>query len=243
MAKRPVFISDNGQKDFVKTMDIEFEWFPGFSVKQKQRSIQSLHENLLEKHPSLKVLEVSSKADNELGISLSAFNLMIETRKGTSFSVETAFQASKVFEFGGPFMDLYEKTSKEAKKDLRLKNSGNLLRFQFFNKEFGLEPKTIFYDWLYINALSLNKELCDQVVKYNAFTDIEFNPQKSINCQARSVALYVSLYKLGLLNKALLSVEDYKEIVIGETVVENLEEREEKAHIEQLNIFDRIMEE
>ena len=30
---------------------------------------------------------------------------------------------------------------------------------------------------------------------YEAFTDIEFNPKKSFNCQAYSVALYKSLLK------------------------------------------------
>ena len=28
------------------------------------------------------------------------------------------------------------------------------------------------------------------ILGFNIFTDIEFNPQKSINCQARSCALY-----------------------------------------------------
>ncbi|MEK3937243.1 hypothetical protein MKY41_18205 [Sporosarcina sp. FSL W7-1349] len=242
MAQRPVFISNKDEKELVEAKNIEFEWFPGFSVKQKQRSIQSLHESILEEYPTLKVLEVSSKADNELGIALSAFNLMIETKKIKSFSVETAFQASKVFEFGGPFLDLYEKTSREAKKDPRIKNSGKLIRFQFFKREFDLEPKTFFYDWLYINALSLNKELSEQVVEYDAFTDIEFNPQKSINCQARSVALYVSLYRLGLLNKVLLSVEDYKEIVVGEVGLKNVEVGEKEEN-EQLNIFDKLIDE
>ena len=114
MAQRPVFISNKDKQELVEAKNIEFEWFPGFSVKQKQRSIQSLHESILEEYPTLKVLEVSSKADNELGIALSAFNLMIETKRNKSFSVETAFQASKVFEFGGPFVNTGLKFPKNA---------------------------------------------------------------------------------------------------------------------------------
>jgi hypothetical protein len=212
MAIRPVFITNVNENDPVKVENINFEWFPGFSVKQKQKSIQSLHEEFISKFPNHKVLEVSSKSENQLGVALSAFNLIIKTKKDREFSVETAFQASKVFEFGGPFLDLYTKTSKEAKKDQRLKDSGKLLYFQFFNRKWELEPKTLFYDWLYINALSLNPELSEQVTKYDAFTDIEFNPEKSINCQARSVALYVSLERLSLLDKALSSLDEYKEI-------------------------------
>lgn len=241
MAKRPVFISNESQKLFVKTKSIEFEWFPGFSVKQKQRSIRSLHKNILSEYPDLKVLEVSSKSDNKLGVSLSAFNLMIKTENNKVFSVETAFQASKVFENGGPFIDLYKKTSKEAKKDPRIKNSGKLLHFQFFKRKWELEPKTLFYDWLYINALALNEELAENIVNYDAFTDIEFNPLRSINCQAKAVALYVSLHKVGLLNEALESVDNYKRI-IADTVYRDSRNSKNmlKERSEQLSIFDEI---
>lgn len=215
MAKRPVFVAERYESSFVKEKEISFEWFPGFSVKQKQRSIDSLHENAKKQDITLKLLEISSKSTDELGVALSAFNLIIKAKNGKQFSVETAFQASKVFQNGGPFSDLYEKTSKEAKKDPRIKNSGELLYFQFFSRKWELEPKTLFYDWLYINALALNKDLADSVINYNAFTDIEFNPQRSINCQARSVALYVSLYNENLLDEALESVDKYKEIVIN----------------------------
>ena len=41
----------------------------------------------------------------------------------------------------------------------------------------------------------------EQLIQYEAFTDIEFNPQKSINCQAYSVAMFVALSKRNLLDK------------------------------------------
>ena len=37
----------------------------------------------------------------------------------------------------------------------------------------------MFYDWIYINALYKNKEIFNELIKYNAFTDIEFNPNKA----------------------------------------------------------------
>ncbi|QJC95217.1 hypothetical protein HC660_07200 [Bacillus mojavensis] len=240
MAERPVFISSVKEKGYVSTQEIEFEWFPGFSVKQKQKSIESFHKNFKERNPSSNVLEISSKSDKELGVALSAFNLMIKTKNNKEFSVETAFQASKVFEKGGPFLDLYSKTSKEAKKDPRIKNSGELLYFQYFGRKWELEPKTFFYDWLYTNALSHNKELSKEVVQYDAFTDIEFNPHKSINCQARSVALYVSLYKAGLLEVALSSVEKFKELAFGQQHNNKKDVKVDKETTEQLSIFDKM---
>lgn len=116
MATRPVFISVLSNPNYVDIDDIEFEWFPGFSVKQKQRSIASLHESFKHKYSSLNILEISSKSENELGVALSAFNLTIETKNNKSFSVETAFQSSKVFEHGGPYIDLFGRTSREAKR-------------------------------------------------------------------------------------------------------------------------------
>jgi len=241
MAKRPVFISKQSESNFVMEKDIVFEWYPGFAVTQKQKSIDSFHDNVKKYDETLNVLEVTSKSKDELGVALSAFNLIITAKNGKKFSVETAFQASKVFQNGGPYLDLYDKTSKKAKKDPRIKNSGDLLYFQFFSRKWELEPKTLFYDWLYINALALNKDLADKVIGYNAFTDIEFNPQKSINCQAKAVALYVSLSKANLLDYALDSVEKYKKIIMGTNNVEFGERKDivsEKT--EQLSIFDEI---
>ncbi len=65
----------------------------------------------------------------------------------------------------------------------------------------------------YINTLHLHEELTIPLMEYNAFTDIEFNPQKSINCQAEAAAVYVSLSKQGLLEEALKNKDSFMEIV------------------------------
>ncbi len=62
-----------------------------------------------------------------------------------------------------------------------------------------LMPRTIFYNWLYINALLENPQYTQELMQFNGFTDIEFNPEKSINCQAEAAALFVSSGRLGLL--------------------------------------------
>ncbi len=216
MAIRPVFVPKTENNIGVVEKQIEFKWFPGMAVVQKQKSIESLHEAAISSGVS-SLLEVSSKSKNELGVKLSAFNLDIVTKKNKKvFSVETAFQGSKVFERGGPYTDLLDGTSREAKKDIRLKESGNLVGFRFFGKDFALKPRTFFYDWLYINALNQDEYLREEILGYSGFTDIEFNPKKSINCQAYSVALYVSLEKSGLLKDALTTPEDFLEVVKGE---------------------------
>lgn len=213
MAMRPVYVPIKNGNLGVLEINVEFQWFPGMSKLQKQKSIASLHRAASERNVS-PILEISSKSEQDLGINLSAFNLLITTKKQKrTFSVESAFQSSKIFQRGGPYTDLLEKTSREAKKDMRLRESGNLLRFAFFNTEFSLQPRTLFYDWLYINALHQNEEIASQILKYSGFTDIEFNPNKSINCQAYSAALYVSLSSASLLNEALESPTVFEEIL------------------------------
>lgn len=202
MATRPIFIPEYDKNIFVNRANIDFQYYSGFALVQKQKSIASLHEAIHEKYGFNKILEVSSKSQDQLGIDLSAFNLMMVDKKSNKkFSVECAFQSSKVFEQGGPFIDLLNRTSREAKKDQRLRESGNLLKFVFYNREWNLLPRTAFYDWLYINALNANPQYHEELSQYEAFTDIEFNPEKSINCQANSIAMFLSLKQKGLLDK------------------------------------------
>ena len=200
MAQRPIYIPQFKKDLLVKTEMVEFTYHSGFAVVQKQKSIDELHNASQEKFGFGKVLEVSSKSKQDLGVALSAFNLMIiDKAKKETYSVECAFQSSKVFENGGPYTDLLHATSRQAKKDERLRNSGRLIGFEFFNTKWQLNPLTAFYDWLYVNTLNQNTQFHDELMQYQAFTDIEFNPKKSINCQAYSIAMFVALAKRDLL--------------------------------------------
>lgn len=215
MAVRPVFFA-TCTEGLVKEVKIDFKWYPGLSISQKQKSIDALHLAVEVKFHDRKLLEISSKSKSDLGVKLSAFNLCFTTIKHNKcYSVESAFQASKVFENGGPYIDLLDKSSRDAKKDLRIRNSGRLLKFKFCGQEWPLNPPSIFYDWLYINALNKNSDLARDIIHYDGFTDIEFNPEKSINCQARSAAIYTSLYKIGVLDAALKSKEEFIQIYLG----------------------------
>ena len=226
MAERPIFIPNKEGPALVRTRHVQFQWFPGMSVSQKQKSIDALHDSASKLLGISRILEVSSKSREELGVALSAFNLSFTTLKqNRTFSVECAFQGSKVFERGGPYIDIFGMTSREAKKDERLRSSGRLVSFRFFGTEWELEPRTAFYDWLYINALKKQPEITEKLLKYSAFTDIEFNPERSINCQAYSVALYVSLYERNLLEEATSSKEDFLRIVQSAPVSNAMEDQ------------------
>ena len=207
MAERPVFIPKLKNK-IIQEKTIEFKWNPGFSIKQKQRNISDLHTYGNEKGIN-PILEISTKSENTLGVKLSAFNLMMKLDDGSRVSVESAFQSSKVFQNGGPYTDLLKMTGKEIKKDERIKNSGKLIKFVFENSDWNLEPKSSFYDWLYLNALKQNKLIAKELVNFEGFTDIEFNPKKQINCQARSAALFVYLTSMELLDEIISNKKTY----------------------------------
>jgi len=226
MAERPIFIPTTEGSALVRTKHVDFQWFPGMAASQKQKSVDSLHAAASRLPGISKVLEVSSKSRDEIGVALSAFNLSFTTIKyKQTFCVECAYQSSKVFERGGPFTDILGMTSREAKKDERLRSSGRLTGFRFFGTDWGLEPQTAFYDWLYINALKKQHSMAEQILSYSAFTDIEFNPERSINCQAYSVALYVSLYKRHILDDATSSKEAFLHIV-GKAAISNARQDE-----------------
>ena len=214
MAIRPVYEVICHGDAFVKIHEVDFQWFSGFAIIQKQKSIESLHAAFKSLTGKNNVLEISSKSKNELGVLLSAFNLGMTTKTSKrKVSVESAFQGSKKFAHGGPYQDLYYESSKKDKKDSRLKDYEELVGFQFFGEDWPTEPKTLFYDWIYLNALYRNKDLNKKILEFSAFTDIEFNPVKSINCQAYSAALYVSLVKRGILEKTLQSRANYMELL------------------------------
>lgn len=192
MAKRPIFIPKSASFPFVEEVLIDFTWYAGYSIVQAQKSVLSLHNSAAQKGIS-PILEISSKSPDSLGVSLSAFNLILQVENSIQLSVECAFQGSKVFEKGGPFTDLYYKSSRDAKTDERIKNSGDVIGFNFMGVDFPTQPITAFYDWLYMMALLDNPDYAEALLSYKGFSDIAFNPEKSINCQARSAALFVAI--------------------------------------------------
>lgn len=209
MAVRPVFIPKNSAP-FYDTVNIEFKWNGGFAVSQKQKNIRAIHDGFRLIYPNANPLEISSKSLVETGVKLSAFNLMKYVPElDRSIPVENVYQAGKVFENGCQYTDLMLVSPKEAKRDERLKNSGRLIKFRFNGQDFSLVPESLFYDYIYLNAVLENKEIAQKITEYSGFTDIEFNPQRSISTQAKSTAVYVALSSLGLLEK----IKDYDSFV------------------------------
>lgn len=212
MAVRPVFSPTTSDPNLVAVHEVSFEWHPGLSLSQAQKSIDALHASARSRGIG-RILEISTKSRDALGRGLSALRLETRLPDGRLVAVESAFQGSKVFRDGGPFQDLYSSPGREAKTDARIRAAGPLTGFRLLNDQWPTEPKTVFFDWLYLKALEENERMAGALLDFEGFTDITFNPGRSLNCQARSAVLFVSLWRRGLFRDAMTSREKYLALV------------------------------
>ncbi len=218
MAKRNVFVAAKGSVGVIP-VSTEFKWHPGFALVQNRRCIASLHGAFLEKFPSDKILEISRKSPDELGVKLSAFNLKKYVPSiCRSLPVEVIYHAGKVYGEQGPYLDLYNAEPRDAKRDPRLLSSGKITGFWFDGKIYPATPTTAFYNFIYINALLENSALAEGLLEYDGFTDILFSPQKGRCCQAEAAALYVSLARHGLLSHC-RNFDDFLRVTEGKTAL------------------------
>jgi len=181
MATRMVWSIKDGKviADF-----FEFEWNGGFAISQKLKNVKELHDVIHKKTGEL-TLEVSTKSSEKIGVNLSAFNLKVDDTY-----LENVFQSSKKYLSGGPFLDLLDVSPHEAKTDIRHQTSGMFIGFEYKGEDWPTYPCSVFYDFIYLNAMVKTFGTDLDLSKYSWFSDIEFNYERSYNCQARSVTIY-----------------------------------------------------
>ncbi len=199
MAERPVFLPPEKAPWRIREVAVTFDWHPGLSRSQKQKSIEALHAAARRDLGVQRPLEISSASPLKLGREMSAFILEVDGPDRLPSTVESVFQGSKVFGEGeGPFTDLYGRPGREARSDPRLLDPKTGERkkpvaFRYGAEDWPVESQTAFYDWLYVRALLRRPDLADQLAGHDAFTDIAFNPARSLNCQARAAAVFLAL--------------------------------------------------
>lgn len=233
MAKRIVAVPLESEMG-IKVYIVDIPWQHGINISQKRKNIFTLHkaaQKILGEQA--KILEISTKSPESLGRSLSSFNLLIDLKrllktdrffglKNTKLPVELVFQGSKVFRGSEPYLIKFSNwDKKDWRKVKKVLPKGNaLIAFDLLGDRWPLEPKSAFYDWLYLNALIQNPSVAEKLLEFDAFTDIEFNPEKAYNCQAVSAAIYVYLRKAGILTPKVetLTREDFLSLVESENL-------------------------
>lgn len=219
MTTRPVYIAcpEKG----VYSLPVEFKWCSGLTMSDKQNNAESLR-SAAEAQIGQRVMEISTRGRDEYGQALSAMNMnliLITGGQPCNVNLEAYYQASKVFEHGGPHRDLIARSAFEAKADPRLKESGALKGFQAVGRFFPAEEVgDRFYNWIYaISLMRAPRALIDVVGNCNAFTDIAFNPGKGVATQAKACAICNRLIAMGKLDE---TVKDYDAFVsLLETII------------------------
>lgn len=93
MATRPIFISTK-TKPYYRVIPVFFAWNGGFAKIQSQKNIRAMHREYHRYYPDGKILEISSRSEQDLGVKLSAFNLMtVVPSLKKKIPVECVFQA------------------------------------------------------------------------------------------------------------------------------------------------------
>ena len=211
MAEKSVFIS-KVEYPFFEEVHVNIDWFGGFALSQKRKCQIGLHQNFLMEYPKEKILEISSSSLVSLGAKLSAMHLSKRTLKGIT-TVESAFQSSRIYSDGikriGPFPEYRFLSGRECKKLVKeAAKEMHSYQYELDGLTFYAPVHHIsqFYDFLYLNALlePENEEVKNKLLQenYTAFTDLA---TRSLNCQARSAAIFVGLVRAGLIDE----VRDY----------------------------------
>ena len=198
MATRTICFPISGYP-YCKEQPVTFTWIKG----SKRQNIRAVHDAVHTTDPDVSILEVSSASVQPEGEGVSSLRLLLHLDSvAQDVPISTVFEATKVFEHGGPFADLLTCEPPKVHKDTRLRTSGELLRYSLEESEYPTEPyPDSFFEWLYCRALKQSPEKAAQLSRYNAFSDIAAaaDSKKYYGDSSRAAAIYVGLAAAGKL--------------------------------------------
>ena len=186
---------------------VAFTYVKGMAFSQKCKNVLSFHSSIQAQFSNAKILEISTKSNNPLGVALSAFNLTLD-----GCPVECLYHSGKVFTDGTDFEFLKDYAPRDAKRYVRENGVKALKCYRYKGIEIPLETRTLFYDYIYIQALMQHPEISATLKEYDLFTDIEFNEKKGLNCQARACAIYSYMLRTGTVDKYMDSMASFATI-------------------------------
>ena len=198
MATRTICFPISGYP-YCKEQSVTFTWIKG----SKRQNIRAVHDAVHTTDPDVSILEVSSASVQPEGEAVSSLRLLLRLDSvAQDVPISTVFEATKVFEHGGPFADFLTCEPPKVHKDTRLRTNGALLRYSLEGSEYPIEPyPDSFFEWLYCRALKQFPEKAAQLSRYNAFSDIAAaaDSKKYYGDSSRAAAIYVGLAAAGKL--------------------------------------------
>ena len=151
--------------------------------------LKSIHKNLNENSKDIQMLDYIYKIDLEED----NINNILKLQKNNVPAVREKY---------------FEDYRKMVKASRTLEYNLTNLRLNPYT-EFENNPYGMYYDYIYMVALYQNKEYHELIKDYYFFTDLFFNPNKSLNTQARAIAIFKTLYDNDYL-KLLEDVSEFK---------------------------------
>lgn len=198
MAVRKIYLS-LPEYPYVKEVSVTFPWMNG----SKHQNVQAVLDTFHDVYPDVPALEVSLASSQPEGIHAAAMKLPLH-RDGLEQEVPVGivYEAAKVFENGGPYVDLLQCSRQKVQKDARLQHSGRCIGYRLEDTAFPVEPYPYaFFNWLYGCALHQNPEKAEGLLKFGAFSDLELgSTKKDRNSPARAAAVYAGLAAAGKLD-------------------------------------------
>lgn len=213
MAVRKVYLS-LAEYPYAKEISVTFPWSNG----SKHQNIQAILDTFHDVYPEVPALEVSLASSQPEGVAAAAMKLPLHLEElGQDVPVGIVYEASKVFENGGPYTDLLQCSRQKVQKDARLQQSGRCTGYRLEGAEFSAEPHPYaFFNWLYGCALRQAPEKAEGVLKFGAFSDLNLGSSKmDRNSPARAAAVYAGLAAAGK-----LACLDSYEAFVAETCTE-----------------------
>ena len=150
MATRTICFPISGYP-YCREQPVTFTWIKG----SKRQNIRAVHDAVHTTDPDVSILEISSASVQPEGEAVSSLRLLLHLDSvAQDVPISTVFEATKVFEHGGPFADLLTCEPPKVHKDTRLRTSGELLRYSLEESEYPTEPyPDSFFEWLYCLSL------------------------------------------------------------------------------------------
>ena len=213
MAIRKIYLS-LPEYPYAKEVSVTFPWLNG----SKHQNVQAVLDTFHDVYPEVPALEVSLASAQQEGIHAAAMKLPLHLAAlDQDVPVGIVYEASKVFENGGPYAELLQCSRQKVQKDPRLQKSGKCIGYRLADVEYPTEPHPYaFFNWLYGCALRQNPEKADGVLKFGAFSDLELgSTKKDRNSPARAAAVYAGLAAAGK-----LACLDSYEAFVAETCTE-----------------------
>lgn len=192
---------------------ISHEYHNRLTNENRKKLVKALEEAIKLEHPDLRVLEISPLSGNPLGVKLNYTSL--KDIKGNY--VESVYQASKVFKNGTQLEDLYSvDDARKAKFDLRKYSLGDISHFNVYGNIINTNSKLVIFNWLWCKAVYQQKDLHNELIKYNIFTDFYSKIHRSEQGNsAEAASLYVALYHNGILEESLNDISVFAKYVYG----------------------------